>query len=130
MTTMYADPAPIASLELLRGEYPALTREYFDFLGRSNGAEGPLGIDPGWFVVWPAEEAIVASRDYQVPKYLPGYFAYGGNGGGELFVIPVQSLDGPCPVQMVPAIGMSPTELQGVADSFSDFVSAMGKEWR
>jgi hypothetical protein len=97
------------------------------YLCKSNGAEGDLGIPPGWFVVWAAEEAAVASAEYEVPTYLPGYFAFGGNGGGELFVFQLTGSADDRPVFMVPAIGMSPSELLRVAESFAEFESQMGK---
>lgn len=115
---------PNAAIDRLRAAYPSLPDEYFAYLGRNNGAEGELSIDPGWFVVWPAETATVATREYQLPEYVPGYFAFGGNGGGELFVLPLDAHDGERAVYMVPAIGMAPDTLVRIAESFSDFLAA------
>ena len=116
-------------MDRLRAAYPNLPADYFEFLSRTNGAEGDLGIHPGWFVIWPAEESLVATRGYQMPEYLPGFFAFGGNGGGELFVLPVNASGEGHPVSMVPAIGMAPDTLREVASSFGEFAAAMGKVW-
>jgi hypothetical protein len=118
---------PAAVLALLR-KYPSLPRAYTKFLAESGGAEGPLGVDPGWFVIWPPEDALTASDKYEVAQYVPGYFAFGSNGGGELFIINIEATDEQRPVYMAPAIGMSPEELIEVAPSFTAFASEMGKD--
>ncbi len=97
------------------------------FLERSNGAEGDLGVEPGWFVVWAAEEAVSATQEYEVPASLLGYFAFGGNGGGELLVFALSEGNMDRPVFMVPAIGMAPRELRQVAPSFVAFETEMGR---
>ncbi len=118
------------SLEELRQACPSLPESYFAFLAETNGAEGDLGVEPGWFVVWPAEEARVASHEYQLPEHLPGFFAFGGNGGGELFVLPVGADTARQPVYMVPAIGMAQEHLVEVAPSFADFTASCGQVLR
>jgi hypothetical protein len=85
-SVVYSGPAESEAVAKLAGAFPQLPQAYLAFLGVSNGVEGPLGVEPGWFVVWPAEESLVASKEYEVPKYLPGYFAFGSNGGAELLV--------------------------------------------
>ena len=111
------------AIDKLRAKYVTLPEPYLAFLQRTDGSEGELAVDPGWFQVWSAEEALVASEEYEVPAYLPGYFAFGGNGGGELFVFPLSGLDRP--IFMVPAIGMSPELLVEVAKDFASFERAM-----
>src|SRR5262245_6175594 len=118
------------ALERLRKAYPSLPSAYFDFLATANGAEGDLAVDPGWFVVWSAEEALTATDEYELPRYLPGYFSFGGNGGGELFVVPAVANKDRQPVYMVPAIGMAARHLKEIASSFSDFAASCGKGWR
>lgn len=115
------------SLAALRAAYPNLPEQYLQLLERSNGAEGDLGVEPGWFVVWPAEEALKATVEYELPVYFPGYFTFGGNGGGELFVFELQHGVADRRVFMVPAIGMAASELRVVASSFVEFQSHMGE---
>jgi hypothetical protein len=117
-----------AAVQRLQTKYPWLPKSYHSFLSKSNGAEGDLGIEPGWVVVWSAEDALISSDEYQLSEYLPGYFAFGGNGGGELFVFPIGETSGECPVFMVPAVGMAIKELQQIAQSFFAFESQIGVE--
>lgn len=119
-----ASPQAIARL---RERYRNLPEPYVSFLERINGAEGELGVEPGWFVIWPAEEAAIATDEYQMPTYLPGYFTFGGNGGGELFVFSLGEDNQDRPVFMVPAIGMALEELQQIAPSFVEFEAQLGK---
>ena len=123
-------PADPASLARIGQSEPRLPRAYLHYLGKSNGAEGDLGVEPGWFVVWPAEDAVSFSNEYGVATYLPGYFAFGGNGGGELFVFDLNLAQDDPPVLMVPAVGLAAEEMRLVADSFTEFESHIGKEQR
>jgi len=104
-----------------------LPDDYLAFLARSDGAEGDLGIGPGWFVVWPAAEAVSLSRGYGLPEFLPGFFAFGSDGGGELFVLPLASAGGSRSVYMVPAVGMEQSALVRVTGSFTEFEALMGR---
>jgi hypothetical protein len=118
-----ADPEAVARL----GAAYALPDSYLDFLRRANGAEGDLGVNPGYFVIWPAEEALVATVECEMPDYLPGYFAFGGNGGGEYFVFRLDAGAEDRPVLMVPAIGMEEAVLLPVTTSFAEFVDQLGR---
>lgn len=126
-SVVHASPAEPQALAELAAAHPKLPPSYLAFLGCSNGAEGPLGVEPGWFVVWPAEEALVASEQFELPKYLPGYFAFGGNGGGELLVFHLAESSKQGQVFMVPAIGIADAERQPVAASFAEFQRQIGK---
>ena len=115
------------ALARLRATCPSLPDSYLAFLARSDGVEGDLGIEPEWVVVWPADETVRATDAYEIPNLLPGFFAFGDNGGGELFVFPVQNASGERPIYMVPAIGMAAAELIEIAPSFASFAAQVGK---
>src|SRR5689334_3025645 len=83
-----------------------LPEEYLMFLRYSNGGGGVCCIEPWWFQICPAEEVIEYNRGYEVETYLPEYFAIGSNGAGDMLVIRKRDSN-PCPVYMVPFIGMS-----------------------
>jgi hypothetical protein len=125
-TLIRAPAARAEELARLSAAYPNLPDQYLRLLEQSNGAEGDLGVEPGWFVVWPAEEALVATVEYELPKYLPGYYAFGGNGGGELFVFELLRGSADRTVFMVPAIGMGFAELRVVSQSFAEFHDHIG----
>ena len=120
-------PASEAAVSTLRGQFPHLPSDYFEFLLRSDGGEGFLGISPGYFVIWSAHEVVQFTREYELHIYLPGYVCVGSSGGGELFVLPISG--SPVGLFMVPAIGMAPDVVAIVAPTFSQFVAAFGGEW-
>jgi len=103
--------------------YPRLTRHYFDFVTRYGGVESELAVEPRWVQVWEESIAGELSREYGLPEFLPGYFAFGSNGGGELFVI-AASEDNP-PVFMVPAGDLAPGSMVLVADHLAAFEAAI-----
>jgi hypothetical protein len=103
-----------------------LPAAYLDFLRGSNGGEGQLGIEPGWFQLWPAEEVLELNEAYEVREALPGYFAFGGNGGGEMFVFKVSDAAS-SKVYMAPFIPLEEAEAVLIAGSFEEFAKAMGR---
>ncbi len=105
-----------------------LPTDYLDFLRLSNGGEGELGIQPGWFRIWRGEEVIQAATDYQVPEYAPGFFAFGTNGGGEILAFDCRSAP-PWPVVALPCISLAPAEAMPVAANFGDFAQQMGRSY-
>ena len=105
-----------------------LPEEYIAFLRFSNGGGGKLGINPGWFQLWKAEEVIQLNKAYQVDKYLPGFFGFGSNGGDELLAFP-KSKEKSWKVVMIPFIPMDAKLAILVANNFEEFISAIGKEY-
>lgn len=78
-----------ASADALRGLAEVmevgLPREYFDLLAYSNGGEGPL---PPPFHTLCLDGAESAAEPAQVELFkglYPGWFVFGGDGGGELY---------------------------------------------
>jgi hypothetical protein len=41
-------------------------------------------VGPGWFSLWPAEEVAELNAAYKVPELLPGFVAFGSDGGGDM----------------------------------------------
>ncbi|PRC90550.1 SMI1/KNR4 family protein [Solimicrobium silvestre] len=117
----------VNEIEKLRSAYSSLPNAYFQFLLDHDGIDCELGIDPGWVVIYPTQEALVATNQYQMSTFLPGYFAFGGNGAGEVFVFPLNRSVHECPVYMVPTVGMSVEELIEIAPSFESFAQQIGK---
>ena len=58
-----ADPGAVAASSASGFELP---EQYLSLLRISNGGGGPLGIEPGWFQLWPAEEIHALNRGYLV----------------------------------------------------------------
>src|SRR5919108_4703349 len=79
-------PASEAALEQLQQQSKLrLPTDYLDLLRYSNGGQGVLAVRPYLFRLWPAEEVIENNLDYEMPDYVPGFFGFGDNGGGEFF---------------------------------------------
>jgi hypothetical protein len=114
--------------ELVRTAGIPLPPEYLAFLRETNGGEGELGVQPGWFVMWHAEEVVSFNRDYEVAANAPGLLGFGSSGGGELLAFDTRGGQ-PYPVVAVPFIGMSAKDALLVAPSFATFETAMGGEW-
>jgi hypothetical protein len=105
----------------------ALPNEYLTFLRYSNGGEGALCIEPGYFQIRPAEEVAAYNAGYKVEEFLPGYLAIGSNGAGEMLAI--RKRDGsPCPVYMVPFCPMAESDVVEIAFDFEMFAMAIGHE--
>ena len=120
-----ADPGAVAALSAAAEiELPA---EYLALLRLSNGGGGPLGVEPGWFQLWPVEEILASNRDYEVHESLPGLFGFGSNGGGELLAFDTRR-GPPWPVVMVPFISMEEDTIIDVAKNFAEFLRATGRE--
>ena len=120
-----ANPEAVAALSADSGiELPG---EYLSLLHLSNGGEGPLGVEPGWFQFWPVEEVLASNGDYEVQKYLPGLFGFGSSGGGELLAFDTRR-GPPWSVVMVPFIGMDQEDVVEIAVDFSRFMQAAGRE--
>ena len=105
-----------------------LPSSYLAFLRESNGGEGELGAQPGWFVLWPAGEVMRSNREYHVQEYLPGFLGIGSSGGGQLLAFDTRQGQ-PYPVTAVPFVPMEMTDALLVAASFEEFLGLMGKTW-
>ena len=114
--------------DLIGNAVPGLPQEYIAFLQFSNGGQGSLGKNPGWFQLWAAEEVIELNKGYQIDKDLPGYFGFGSNGGGELFAFEI--IQGqPWKIVMIPFIPMEANEAITITNDFEEFIQAIGQEY-
>ena len=120
-------PATEAAIEALTANCDfALPAEYQSFLRYSNGGEGFLCIEPWYFQLCSAEEVVAYNQGYNVEEFLPGWFAIGSSGGGEMLAI--RKRDGsPCPVYIVPFIPMAESDAVQVAHEFEMFAMALGR---
>lgn len=118
-----ADPAVVSTLSA--DVEVDLPEAYLSILQLSNGGGGPLGVEPGWFQLWPAEEVVPSNRDYQISEYLPGLFGFGSNGGGELLAFDTRR-EKPWSVVMVPFIPMDEGDVVEIAKDFKEFLKATG----
>ncbi len=102
-------PASPAALDgLIAGAGVELPEDYLAFLRLSNGGEGALGVDPGWFQIWPVEQVLQHQHGYKTDEFIPGFFGFGSSGGGELLAFDAR-VGKPWPVVMIPFIPMRPS---------------------
>jgi hypothetical protein len=120
-------PASPENVRSLRDQFPNLPSEYFEFLLRSDGGEGFLGIRPGYFQLWASHEVVHFSSMYQVTEYLPAYLAVGSSGGGELFILAVSG--SPAGIFCIDPISLKSEDVVLVAPNFAAFVSQFGGDW-
>ncbi|MDB5296562.1 MAG: hypothetical protein JWO31_2545 [Phycisphaerales bacterium] len=116
------------AVDALRRAAPIeLPSAYLNHLRQSNGGEGVLAVEPGYAVLWPAEEVIGSNRDIEVERWAPGLFAFGGNGGGELLAFDTRRGE-PYAVVMVPLIGLALEDATVIAEDFEQLTQSFGIE--
>ena len=103
-----------------------LPDDYIALLHHSNGGEGELGIEPGWFQIWPTEKVLEFNQSYEVDENVPGFFGFGSNGGGEMLAFDTRG-NKPWKVMMLPLISMQEEEAIVIADNFKEFLQNMGR---
>jgi SMI1 / KNR4 family (SUKH-1) len=115
-----------AIVKLVEKAWTTLPTEYIEFLRRNNGSEGEIAIEPGWIQIWAAEEVVHSNEEYRTQEHVPGFFAFGSSGGGEMFAFDGRTA-GRSPVVMIPFIPMEIDLALPVAGSFRDFAQHFGK---
>lgn len=122
-----ADPATEDAIQgLIMETGMDFPEDYLNLLRYSNGGEGELGVDPLWFSIYPAEEVVELNRRYEIESYLPGYFAFGSNRGGEALLFDTRKSK-PWKVYYAPFIGMEEDQVLECAANFKEFVRSMGR---
>jgi hypothetical protein len=122
-----AKPATKTAIQqLVKGAGVELPKDYLEFLGKSDGGEGELGVKPGWIRLWPAKEVMAANQDYCVAEFLPGFFAFGSSGSDEMFAFDVRQPK-KVSVASVPFVPMEAEEAVQVSRSFSELAKQFGK---
>ncbi len=117
--------ADIGSLETFATVFGfAPPPDYLEFMRRSNGGEG--FVRTRYLVLWPLEELRQHNEGYEVPRYAPGLFVFGTNGGGEAFAFDLRRPKSV--IVSVPLIGMSLDEVSYCGDSFGEFLQELAKE--
>lgn len=111
--------------QLLEDSGLDLPEDYLDFLRHSNGGEGDLPVLPFNAVIWPAREIMENNRGYELRDFVPGFFAFGGNGGGEMLAFDTRTPP-PWKIYTIPYISSGESDAELVANSFEEFVGMLG----
>ena len=84
-------------------------------------------IQPWWFQIWSTDEVVEYNRGYKLAEFLPGWFAIGSSGGGEMFAI--RKVDAsPCPIYIVPFIVMAEKDAIKICEDFEMFAMVLGRD--
>lgn len=119
-----ATPAALSQLQAVCD----LPSEYVDLLASSNGGECALSVQPYNFVLDSAEEATKNYQEKVFAEDFPGFFVFGGNGGGELFALDMRGSK-PWPVVMFDMTNIDLEEsVRKIADDFATFITYLGVE--
>ncbi|MET3619399.1 SMI1/KNR4 family protein [Burkholderia ambifaria] len=99
---------------------PPVPPAYTDYLRTKGVFEGFTrdGTEPGYVVLWPAEEILQNNADVEMATCAPDYIAFGGDGGGELLAFDLSGA-----VFMLPLIGLASESAIRIADSFLDLAA-------
>jgi len=96
-------------------QLPALYRVFIATNGLFEGFAGLSG-DEHYVILWGEDEIATANSEMDVDVYAPGFVAFAGNGGGEIY-----AFDPGGAVFVFPMIGMEPEAATKVADDFLEF---------
>jgi hypothetical protein len=111
--------------ELIRLATVDLPPEYLVYLRESNGGGGDIGVEPGLLYLWKAEEVPLNNDGYEVHLNVPGFYAFGTSGGGEMFAFDTRRAK-PWPIVMIPFIPMCADEAVEIASDFATLSQHFG----
>ncbi len=93
-----------------------LSEDFLSYLRSGQSKFGDRDEFPMGFKLWEEADLGVFNDQYEVPRYAPGFFGFGSDGGGEML-----AFDSAGKVYAIPFIGMSAEDATFVADSWRDF---------
>jgi hypothetical protein len=105
-----------------------LPADYLAFLRLSNGGEGPLGISPGWFIVWPASEVLKWNQANERDKYYRDLFLF-GQCDGNLFGFDL-TRQYPWPLVALDYLDSKRECMDQLGPNFIAFCQSMGRPWQ
>ena len=103
---------------------PNLPRTYLRFMQACNGARGKIPYDTGYIEFFSVERVLDENRAHHLSQSLPGFFAFGSDGGDELYVFDLRKDDG-APVCSVSTKDASPAKVAPLTNSFSEFLEGI-----
>lgn len=116
-------PVSISSLTKLQERYP-LPDNYLELLCICNGCAGQMSISPGRFELWTSEEVLERNERLKLTEDCPGFLAIGGDGGGEMFMLDLQSTA----IYMAPFMSIGMEDAIKIAKNLEAFMMRVGHE--
>lgn len=106
-------------MEMLPPNLAKKLAAYLQYLTQHKVFEGfLLGDDEAYIAFWPPEQLVSANSDLGMAQRAPGYVAFAGDGGGEVFAISPANK-----VVRLPMVGLEPAHALEVADSLSELLA-------
>jgi hypothetical protein len=102
-----------------------LPPEYLAYLRVSDGGGGDIPVQPWGIYFWQANEVHSNNEGYEVALNVPGFYAFGTSGGGEMFAFDTRR-GKPWPVVIIPFIPMDADEALQIASDFTSFQKMFG----
>jgi hypothetical protein len=90
--------------------------QYISYFSGDDPKEGPLSVEPGWFLSWPPDEIERWNHAYLVEENAPGILGFGSNGSSEML-----AFDSNGCVVTNPIVGMAADAARPVANSWTEF---------
>jgi len=120
------DPAPDPSTVKQFQEHapPNLPRTYVRFMEACSRARGKIPYDTGYIEFFALDRVLDRNREHGIAQSLSGFFAFGSDGGDELFVFDLRKEDG-APVCSVSAKSASVSGVSNLTNSFSEFLEGI-----
>lgn len=94
------------------------------FMEACDHARGKIPYDTGYIEFFPLENVLSENRAHHLDESLPGFFAFGSDGGDELYVFDLRKEDG-APVCSVSAKSASVSGVSNLTNSFSEFLEGI-----
>ncbi|MFZ6801352.1 SMI1/KNR4 family protein [Undibacterium sp. Di24W] len=102
--------------------------EYFELLEYSNGGEGSLPISPFNLCLDSAEDATNNKVEKIYEEFFPGFFVFGGSGGGDFIAFDLRSSE-PWPIVAIDMTNINLAEsVDLIAKDFPTFLALIGVE--
>src|SRR5215472_3401543 len=117
-------PNPVQVKQFQEHAPQNLPRTYVRFLESCSGARGKIPCDTGYIEFFAAEAALDQNRKHHVGENLPGFFAFGSDGGDELYVFDLRGEDG-APVCCVSSKATDIAGVSRITNSFSEFLEGI-----
>ena len=117
-------PDPVQVKQFWEHAPPNLPRTYVRFMEACDHARGKIPYDTGYIEFFPIERVLDENRAHKIDESLPGFFAFGSDGGDELYVFDLRKDDG-APVCSVSAKAASVSEVSPLTNSFSEFLEGI-----
>jgi hypothetical protein len=107
-----------------------LPKAYFGLLAFSNGGEAPLAVSPWNFCLDSAEDAVKYKTAKTYEEFFPGFFVFGGSGGGDYVAFDMRG-DKPWPVVAIDMTNIDLSEsVELIAKDFASFLAHVGVKMR